>query len=164
MVTSTGDQGIVSNTAKRLFGPRRLISKVVLLCLLTFGCSGGERKPLNAKPVLPVSGLVHVDGAPLAGVKIIFHAKTSDPSNATLSMAKTDAEGRFKAWTYQADDGVPPGDYTVTFDDQSKTQPHMRSSPDLFNGKYSDPKKSEFKVKVPESGEPIDMGTIELKH
>ena len=133
----------MSNTAKRLFGPRRLISKVVLLCLLTFGCSGG---------------------APLAGVKIIFHAKTSDPSNATLSMAKTDAEGRFKAWTYQADDGVPPGDYTVTFDDQSKTQPHMRSSPDLFNGKYSDPKKSEFKVKVPESGEPIDMGTIELKH
>lgn len=144
--------------------PRRLINKVVLLCLLTTGCSSGERKPPNAKPVLPVSGIVHVDGAPLAGIEIVFNAKTQGPSNATLSVATTDPEGRFKAWTYQKDDGIPPGDYTVTFNDQSQAKPHLRDNPDLFKGKYSDKKNSEFKLSVPESGEPIDMGTIELKH
>ena len=154
----------MSTEAKGLFGLGRLISKLLLLCLLTLGCFGGERKPPNAKPVIPVSGVVLVDDAPLAGIRIKFHAVTQDPQNATLPMAKTDDEGRFKAWTYRADDGVPPGDYTVTFDDQSKAQPHMRSGPDLFKGKYSDPKTSTFKLTVPESGKPIDMGKIELTH
>lgn len=152
----------MSKTKTGLFVPRVLISQVVLLCLLSMGCVGGERKPPNLKPVLPVSGLVHVDGAPKAGINIVFHAKTQDPKNATLSMASTDAEGRFKAWTYQPDDGIPPGDYTLTFNDQSEAKPHLRDNPDLLNGKYSDPVKSEFKVTVPESGAPVDMGTIEL--
>lgn len=145
-------------------GPRRLISKVVLLCLLTMGCSGGERRPPNEKPVLPVSGIVHVDGAPLAGIEIVFHAKTQDANNATLSVATTDAEGRFRAWTYQKDDGIPPGEYTLSFKDQSQAKPHLRDNPDLFKDKYSNKDASEFKVTVPATGEPIDMGTIELKH
>jgi len=152
----------VSKTETGAFHPRMLINHVVLFCLLSQGCGEAERKPPNAKPVLPVSGLVHVDGAPKAGVRIIFHAKVQDPANATRSVATTDAEGRFKAWTYQIDDGVPPGDYTLTFNDQSEAKPHLRDNPDLLNGKYSDPVKSEFKLTVPESGAPVDMGTIEL--
>ena len=148
--------------ARGLFGLDRQISKLLLLCLLTMGCSGGGRKPENAKPVIPVSGIVLVNGAPVAGIQIKFHATTQDPRNATLSLATTDDEGQFKAWTYRADDGVPPGDYAVTFDDQSQMKPHLRSSPDLFKGKYSDPKKSEFKLTVPAGGAPIDMGEIKL--
>ncbi len=145
---------------------RRLCRAFLLVAsILTAGCGDGERMPPNAKPVVPVSGLVHIDGKPApAGVQIRFHAVSQDPKNATLSMATTDAEGRFKAWTYQPDDGIPPGEFQVTFDDQSQSKPHLRSSPDLFKGKYSDPKKSEFKLTVPESGGPVDMGTIELKH
>ena len=139
-----------------------LVGRCCLLCLLTIGCFRAERKPPNAKPVIPVSGVVHVGAAPRAGIQIKFHAASQDPQNATLSVATTDAEGRFKAWTYKPDDGVPPGDYAVTFDDQSKKKPHERTSPDLFKGKYSDPKKSKFKITVPEDGKPIDMGTIEL--
>ena len=146
-----------------LFGPDRPIDKFLLLCLLTIGC-GAERKPPNAKPVIPVSGIVVVDNTPHAGILIKFNAATQDSQNATLSMAKTDAEGRFKAFTYRVDDGVPPGDYTLTFDDQSKADPYKRSSPDLFKGKYSDPKTSEFKLTVPANGNPIDMGKIELTH
>ena len=147
-----------------LFSLGRRISKLFLLCLLTMGCFQGERKPPNAKPVIPVSGIVLVDGAPLANVQIRFHPAKQDPKNATLTQATTDAEGRFKAFTYKVDDGVPPGDYTVTFNDQSKRQPHERSSPDSFKGKYSDPNKSEIKLTVPENGKPIDMGKIELTH
>lgn len=154
--------GIMKTTATDRFGRGILASKLLLLCVLMTGCSG-ERKPPNEKPVVPVSGVVFVDGAPVAGVQIRFNPVTQDPRNATLSMAKTDAEGQFKAFTYRVDDGVPPGEYTVTFNDQSKAQPHMRSSPDLLKGKYSDPKKSEFKLTVPEKGKPIDMGKIELK-
>ena len=161
-VTPAGVIGIVKTRATRRLGLGRLNRNLLFLCLLMTGCSG-ERKPPNAKPVIPVSGVVFVDGAPVAGVQIRFHPATQDPKNATLSMAKTDAEGQFKAFTYRVDDGVPPGDYTVTFNDQSKAKPHMRSSPDLLKGKYSDPKKSEFKLTVPENGKPIDMGKIELK-
>ncbi|MFO0918159.1 MAG: carboxypeptidase-like regulatory domain-containing protein [Planctomycetaceae bacterium] len=138
-----------------------LCGPFVLIGLLAAGCSG-ERKPPNEKPVIPVSGVVLVDGEPKAGIQIRFHAEAEDPRNATLSMAKTDEEGLFKAWTYRVDDGVPPGEYTVTFNDQSETKPHMRSGPDLFKGRYSDPKTSNFKLTVPEKGMPIDMGTIEL--
>ena len=161
-VTSTEVIGIVKITATGQCTPGVLTINLLLLCLLMPGC-GAERKPPDEKPVVPVSGVVFVDGAPVAGVQILFNPVTQDPKNATLSMAKTDAEGQFKAFTYRVDDGVPPGDYTVTFNDQSKAKPHMRSSPDLFKGKYSDPKKSEFKLTVPEKGKPIDMGKIELK-
>ncbi|MEZ6035529.1 MAG: carboxypeptidase-like regulatory domain-containing protein [Planctomycetaceae bacterium] len=133
-----------------------------MLSLLSLGCGDAERKPPDAKPVVPVSGVVHVDGVAKAGVRIVFHAKVQDPKNATQSVATTDAEGKFKAWTYQIDDGVPPGDYTLTFNDQSEAKPHLRDNPDLLNGKYSDPVKSEFELTVPESGGPVDMGTLEL--
>jgi hypothetical protein len=161
MVTSLGEIGFMSTRAKGLFDLGRPISKFLLLCLLVMGC-GRERRPPNEKPVIPVSGVVLVNAAPIAGVQIRFHAVTQDPQNATLSMAKTDAEGKFKAWTYRVNDGVPPGDYTITFNDQSETKPHMRSGADLFKGKYSDPKASKLELTVPANGKPIDMGTIEL--
>lgn len=152
----------MSTRTKGQFGLGSPISKWLLACLLTMGCFGGERKPPNAKPVIPVSGVVLVDGAPVAGVQIRFHAVTQDPKNATLSMAKTNAEGKFNVFTYREFDGVPPGDYTVTFNDQSEAKPHLRNSPDLFKGKYADPKTSDVKLTVPAKGEPIDMGKIEL--
>ncbi len=164
MVTSAGNVGIMSTKAKELVGLGRRISKFLLLCLLALGCFGGDRKPPDAKPVVPVSGVVLVDGKPLAGVRIKFHDAAQNPQNATLSSATTDDEGHFKAWTYRPDDGVPPGEYTVTFDDQSQTKPHMRSGPDRFKGKYSDPNKSTIKFTVPPKGKPVDLGEIELTH
>jgi hypothetical protein len=162
MVASPGRIEIVNKRAKSLAGLGGPGSRLILLCLLTMGCFSGPRKPPNEKPVTPVTGLVLVDGAPVAGIQVRFIAATQDPQNATLSVAKTDAEGRFKAMTYRVDDGVPPGDYAVTFNDQSEAKPHMRSSPDLFKGRYSDPQKSDFKLAVPADAKPIDMGTIEL--
>ncbi|MEZ6145889.1 MAG: hypothetical protein R3B91_10840 [Planctomycetaceae bacterium] len=136
---------------------------LVLLCLLTAGCSKG-REPVNEKPVSPVSGIVHVDGAPLEGVKLQFHAKTQEDTHRVFPKATTDAEGHFEAWTYRKGDGLATGEYTITLTAHDKAPPFTRESqmPDLLGGKYSNPQTSEFKVIVPDSGEPVEVETIEL--
>ena len=142
----------------------RLVNAAAVLCLLSTGCSS-ERKPVNEKPVVPVSGVVHVNGKPTAGIKIKFHAATQQTSHHVFPKATTGSEGKFTAWTYRIDDGLPPGDYTLTFIDHSKKKPMMRESnaPDLLRGKYSNPKNAEHKITVPEGSEPIVMDTIELR-
>ena len=146
------------------FGPLRLFSTIIVLCLLTTGCSS-PRTPEDEKEVVPVTGIVHVDGTPVAGIEISFHAEEKATSHRIFPKATTDAEGKFQAWSYRKDDGLAAGDYTLTFIDHSApSQPFQRASnkPDLFKGKYSNPKKSDFPLVVPEGGEPIDMGIIEL--
>ncbi|MDY3553721.1 metallophosphoesterase [Gemmata sp. JC717] len=63
----------------------------------------------------PVSGKVKLDGKPLTGATITFHAfnKTTEkysPSCDTLS----DDAGRFGMSTYTKSDGAPAGEFTVT--------------------------------------------------
>ena len=144
--------------------PLSLVNVVAVLCLLTAGCSS-PREPVNENQVVPVSGVVQVDGVPLAGIKIKFHPEVPASSHRVFPKATTDAEGGFQAWTYRRGDGLAAGNYTLTFIDHSgPTKPFQRSSdkPDLFKGKYSNLKRSEIKLTVPEGVEPIDMGTIEL--
>lgn len=136
---------------------------VALMCLLTVGCSG-ERKPVNEKPITPVSGVVTVDGEPFAGIRVKFHFKTPDASHRVFPKAFSDADGKIMPWTYRKDDGLPPGEYTVTFLDHSTATKTTRESErqDLFNGKYADPKTSEHTIKVPAAPEPFDLGTFAL--
>ncbi len=148
--------------ARRLSAP--VVSICGALCLLSTGCSS-ERIPVNEKPVVPVSGVVHVNGAPVAGVDIQFHPDVPDESHKIFPKATTDAEGKFQAWSYRVNDGLAAGNYTLTFVDRSgPSEPFQRkdSKPDLFKGRYANPKRSEIKLTVPEESEPIDMGTIEL--
>ncbi|QDU46566.1 hypothetical protein Mal52_50870 [Symmachiella dynata] len=162
--TTSGDQEIVNKMQSAPFGPLRRFSVAVVLCLLAAGCSS-PRTPVNEKEVVPVSGVVHVDGQPVAGIKISFHADEKETSHRIFPKATTDVDGKFQAWSYRKDDGLAAGDYTITFIDHSgRTQPFQRESekPDLFKGKYSDLKKSEFRLAVPAGSDPIDMGVIEL--
>ncbi|MCA9073393.1 MAG: carboxypeptidase regulatory-like domain-containing protein [Planctomycetaceae bacterium] len=148
---------------KGLCCPPRLVSMTAMACLLIVGCTRGARVPENEQPVVPVSGTVHVNGEPLANVKLEFHTK-NPTGNGLHPRATTDAEGKFQAWTYRKDDGLIAGEYTITFLDHSHVVPYQRASDagELFKGKYANPEKSEFTVTVPESGESVDMGLIEL--
>lgn len=142
----------------------RLVAVVVVIGLLSTGCSS-ERKPVNEKPVVPVTGTVHIDGAPVADIEISFHPQVQADSHRVFPKATTDAEGRFEAWSYRKGDGIAAGNYTLTFIDRGgPPKPFQRASdrPDLFQGKYSDPENTEHRLTVPEDGEPIDMGVIEL--
>ena len=127
---------------------------IVVLCVSGAGCSS-ERKPANELTVVPVSGVVLVDGQPLAGVRIKMFSQTQDREKRAFPRGVTDEEGRFHAWTYRVNDGVPPGDYVMTYVDHSQADPTSEREYGLgFQGRYSDRKSKERLITVPDSGEP----------
>ena len=78
------------------------------------------------------------------------------------SAALTDANGVFGLSTYESGDGVPPGQYQMTFVWGQINLMNSQYSGDKFNGKYADPAKSEHNLTVTDSDEPHDLGVIEL--
>ena len=93
---------------------------------------------------------------------VCHNVKGIDKENPTQSRADTDSDGVFQLSTYKAGDGVPEGEYVLTFTwqkiDVMKRRP---AGTDNLNDRYKDPVKSVFKVSV-EEGEPIDLGRIDL--
>jgi hypothetical protein len=134
-----------------------------LLCAVL--CSCGEEKDPNRKATFPVTGKLTVDGAaPSSPVKIECHdVKGMDKENPTFSRAMTAGEGAFFLSTYVTADGVPEGDYVLTFEwVEWNAFSNNYGGPDKLNGRYKDPKTSKVALKVDGSG-PVDLGTIELK-
>jgi len=129
------------------------------LTLLSCGPQGPARKA-----TYPVKGMVLVDGTP-PGSPILIHCHPADgqvdAKMPTISQAISDALGAFEIATYEAGDGVPPGEYTLTFTWKHFSSMSMSySGPDKLNDRYNDPKKSPVTFTV--SDQPIDLGTIEL--
>lgn len=136
------------------------LSLVVLLPVALAGCSGPDR---NWKETIPVSGIVMVDGEAAEGVMINFHPSGGmDTEQPTETKGLSSKDGSFKASTYEMGDGAPEGQYQVTFAWPKLDKISMSFSGDKLKGRYSKPAKSEFKIDVV-SGQPVDMGTIELK-
>jgi hypothetical protein len=134
-----------------------LASAAVLLC----SCSE-ERDP-SWKETYPVTGEVYVDGQPVEGLYVQLHPVAGvDTTNPTFSGAMTDKDGKFAISTYEEGDGVPAGEYTLTFMwGQLNLFSMQYGGPDKLNNKYNDPKTSSFRVSVA-NGEPTDLGRIEL--
>jgi hypothetical protein len=124
------------------------------------------KDPQYSKATYPVTGLVTVDGAPPGSpVKVHCHSANGiDTKDPTLSSALTDNEGRFHLSTYETGDGVPEGDYLLTFEWGQMNLISMRyGGPDKLKGRYKDPQKSEHKFSVTAQQEgPLDLGTIPL--
>ena len=64
--------------------------------------------------------------------------------------------------TYEAGDGIPPGEYAVTFKWQPFNLMTRDYGPDKFKGRYAKAESSEIKVSVSEGDPPKDKGTIDL--
>jgi len=109
--------------------------------------AGGE-----LKAVVPVSGKVLVDGQPTGGVTVTLYSELGGTS-AGESQTKTD--GTYCFQTYGECDGIAPGKYRVAFRLMPKQRKNDNFSPadDRFKGKYSDPRRSQFKLTV-EAGAP----------
>lgn len=124
------------------------------------GCGGDE--PFR-KETFPVTGQVFVDGKPASGVKVtLYDVKGVDKEHPTFSSGMTDDEGKFEISTYEAADGVPVGEYVVTFEWGEMNMFTMQyGGPDKLKKRYNDPQKSQFRLTVKE-GEPTDMGRIDL--
>jgi len=68
------------------------------------GCS----KSLPIQPTYQVTGQVTVDGKPVPGATLVFHAV--DATNfkwQEMPQGRTDAEGKFTLTTYETGDGAP---------------------------------------------------------
>jgi hypothetical protein len=110
-----------------------------------------------------VIGQVLVDGKPAQKLSVICHDVTGlDKPSGPRPVGLTADDGTIEFSTYQKGDGVPEGEYVLTFtwrawDDYWKTF----SGPDRLTGRYADPHKATIRLTVKEKS-PTELGTIEL--
>lgn len=134
-------------------------------CLLLCSCGQDNSPPVvdARKETYPVTGQVHVDGQPAHKVFVTCHnVNEIQKQNVFKSLGLTDENGKLDFSTYESSDGVPEGEYVLTFtwgewDDYWK----RFSGPDKLKDRYADPKKSEIRLTV-KKGELADLGIIEL--
>jgi hypothetical protein len=134
-----------------------------LMCGLAWGMTGCQDAGPPRKQTFPVKGQLVVDGQPpQSSIQIQCHNVAGmDTAMPTISQAIAHPDGGFEIATYQQGDGVPPGDYVLTFNWQAFNAISMSyGGPDKFNGRYNDPKSSTVKFTVKDR--PVDLGTIEL--
>jgi hypothetical protein len=143
-IEPSGREGKVSAFKKRMVC-------VAAVCLLS--CSCGDKMP-DRKPTFPVTGKVQVDGQPAAQLSLTCHdVKGVAPLHPTVSSAITDPDGKFAVSTYQSGDGVPEGEYVLTF---------VWGKFDLISKSYGGADRLKGRYRDPEAGKPIDLGCIEL--
>lgn len=143
---------------------RHCVVAITAVCLLGLVGCGGEDAPYR-KPTSKVHGVITVDGAaPMEAIQIQCHLQSAaDPNHTTVSAAQSGEGGKFEIATYESGDGVPAGDYALTFEWKQLNLISMSySGPDKLNMRYNDVSKSEVKFTVKEDSEPIDLGTIAL--
>lgn len=143
---------ISSKTALRL-----AVGSIVLV----LASCGGARQDFGKKltPV-PVHGKVLVDGKPVAGVEVraipAKRAAESEKIDAGSLLGDTDSNGEYWMFSYKPKDGLPPGDYSLTF---RLTGP--KGNIDDLKNKYDTAPKSPKKITV-EAGKPLEVETIDL--
>ena len=81
---------------------------------------------------------MHFEGRPLPGAFVALHPKGLADKKVLPAHAKTDAAGKFKASTYDANDGAIAGEYSVTVEYQElvKTDDGIVAGPNLLPPKY----------------------------
>ncbi len=142
-----------------MYLPLRRVFAVAAVCVLF--CSCAEEAPDRIE-TYPVIGEVYVDGQPAANVTITAHnVKGIDEKFPTASSGTTDQSGGFEMSTYKSGDGLPAGDYKLTFEWSEPLLMSGASSPDKLKGRYADPDKSTVHVSV-EPDKPTDLGRIDL--
>ena len=87
-----------------------LIASILVAVWMNGGCGYGSIQ----QATYPVSGEVKLDGKPLVGATIVFHAidKTKFKWE-ELPQGVTDANGKFSLFTYSSNDGAPVSSYNV---------------------------------------------------
>ena len=121
---------------------------VAAICCLLL-CSCGKREPYR-KDTYPVTGEVYVDAQPAAELQVYCHSVAGiDAMDPTVSSALTDKTGKFEISTYESADGVPEGEYVLTFTWKEYSPiTGGYDGKDKLDGRYSNPKQSRFRFKV----------------
>jgi hypothetical protein len=132
----------------------------LMLCLI--GCG---RKNDGRLKSYPVHGKVTVDGKPTKGIYVFLHPEKQPSTHGIFPNAISNENGEYWVSTYDAEDGAPLGDYTVTarWPMGEGLQVHSES-PDRLKGRYADPTKSPIKITVKEAtrSQPNEVAPLEL--
>jgi hypothetical protein len=130
---------------------------VAAVCVSLCSC---KAKGLVRQKTFRVTGKVTVDGKPVDHLKVFAKPKDAgDPKYPILPQADTADDGSFKLYTYEPGDGVPAGEYALTFTWQD-FKGLRYDGPDKLKNRYSDPAKSKFKLNVEKA--PVELPPIEL--
>ena len=98
-----------------------------------------EEKGVNVKKKVtnPVTGTITLDGKPLVGATVTFHAYNEETEKySSVCDSLTDEMGRYKMTTYTKFDGCPSGEYFVTV---------VKTGKGYYDGEI--PEKSQIPVK-----------------
>jgi hypothetical protein len=103
----------------------------------------------NQRQTYPVRGSVFLDGAAVAGAKVIFYAAEKGGKQTYVGDAFSEADGTFVISSHQANDGAPAGDYAVVV---MLREPEVdaagNSGPNRLPAKYATPQTTDLKVQV----------------
>lgn len=152
------------------FAPRRCpcVSALFLVVVpaLLSGCAKQEFQNLR-QPTHAVQGQVTLDGKPVANATIVF--KPVDAAKfkwREQPQAKSDAEGRFTVFTYEANDGAPAGDYKVGIavlaaaEEEGSDQVRREKAAVKIPARYGDAATSGLTAKV--EAKPTELPPFEL--
>ena len=146
---------------------------VVTACFLGLaslsGCMNDNKKDVSEqrlksmaggelKEVVAIGGVVSINGSPAAGVNLFLYRGGN--AGSPIKECRTDEDGKYCWSTYLACDGVEPGTYLVGFTHIPNPKKNG-TGVDLFKGKFQDPTKNKFELKV-EAGSPDDDVNYDL--
>ena len=142
----------------------RLNSLLILsTALLVSGCGSGTEindgdldKMAGGKrqETVAVSGKVTISGAPGSGVTISAYPKVGVKP---VGETRTAEDGTYCWTTYASCDGLPAGEYRLTFVHAPEEGKGKKQGKDLLEGRYKDPTKSEFSLVVVAGTPQIDV-------
>jgi hypothetical protein len=134
---------------------KRCTRWLFVLALLGSGCGKAGRVP-----VYPTEGRLLIDGQPAANVFVLFYPQNGKEGDPRPS-ATTDMDGKFRLTTYEAYDGGPAGDYTVTLMYAPVNSPLSRPKgkppqvPAQFNRAETSPLRAKIEAKSSNTLEPF---------
>ena len=150
---------------------RRCCSVLALILVVALGpalagCAKQEFQNMR-QPTHAVQGQVTLDGKPMANATIVFKpVDTAKFKWREQPQAKSDAEGRFTVFTYEANDGAPAGDYKVGIavlaaaEEEGSDQVRRDKSAPKIPARYGDAATSGLTAKV--EAKPTELPPFEL--
>lgn len=139
------------------------LSTTALALFAIFGATGCSGSVNQWEKTYPVSGVVQFKGKPIAGAELAFFPIDASAPDEVRPKAKANETGRFEAWTYVQNDGLPAGKYrvTVVHHEVAVSKGTIVAKPNTLPGKYATLDKTDLQVEIlPSKNETI---SIDLK-
>lgn len=137
----------------------RAVFRAVICGGVLGGLAGCESKPVPPKlpPAVPVHGRVVYKGKGVEGVAVTLNPLFDIGPVKFAPGGTTDADGRFEINSVGTP-GAPVGEYAVTmaWPEPSKDPGDAGNPDDRWKGKYADPAKARWRVKITDGKPELD--------